>query len=52
MFDSVWISQFKKNHTILIGTATTLAEAYVLEKSGIDAIVAQGSEAGGHRVLF
>lgn len=52
LLDSKWISKFKKNHTILIGTATTLAEACVLQESGIDAIVAQGSEAGGHRGTF
>ncbi len=50
--DPIWIAKFKKNHTILIGTATTLAEAQLLEESGIDAIVAQGSEAGGHRGTF
>ena len=36
----------------LIGTATTVEEAIALEKSGVDAIVAQGSEAGGHRGSF
>lgn len=50
--NSTWISQLKNNNTILIGTATTLAEACVLEASGVDMIVAQGSEAGGHRGTF
>jgi len=50
--DPTWITQLKNNDTILIGTATTLAEARALEESGIDAIVAQGSEAGGHRGTF
>jgi nitronate monooxygenase len=36
----------------LIGTATTVAEAIALEQSGVDAIVVQGSEAGGHRGTF
>jgi nitronate monooxygenase len=36
----------------LIGTATTVEEAIMLEKSGVDAIVTQGSEAGGHRGTF
>jgi nitronate monooxygenase len=36
----------------LIGTATTVAEAIALEQSGVDAIVAQGGEAGGHRGTF
>lgn len=47
-----WITNFKKNGVTLIGTATTLEEAKHLEKNGIDAIVAQGSEAGGHRGTF
>ncbi len=36
----------------VIGTATTVAEAQALEQTGVDAIVAQGSEAGGHRGTF
>lgn len=36
----------------LIGTATSTEEACLLEHSGVDAIVAQGSEAGGHRGGF
>jgi len=52
MLDETLIQKFKANQTILIGTATTLREAQRLEKSGIDAIVAQGSEAGGHRCNF
>jgi len=35
-----------------MGTATTVAEAIALEKSGVDAVIAQGSEAGGHRGTF
>lgn len=36
----------------LIGTATTLAEALALQQAGVDAIAAQGGEAGGHRGTF
>ncbi|MDW4571684.1 DUF561 domain-containing protein [Microbacterium sp. M3] len=36
----------------LIGTATTVAEAVALEAAGVDAVVATGAEAGGHRVSF
>ncbi len=36
----------------VIGTATTVKEAKALEASGVDAVVAQGSEAGGHRGTF
>jgi nitronate monooxygenase len=35
-----------------LGTATTVAEARALEESGVDAIFAQGAEAGGHRGTF
>jgi nitronate monooxygenase len=39
-----------RNRSIcLLGTATTVAEAIGLSRSGVDAVVAQGSEAGGHR---
>jgi nitronate monooxygenase len=36
----------------ILGCATTVAEARWLEARGADAIVAQGSEAGGHRGIF
>ncbi|GGI45918.1 nitronate monooxygenase [Agromyces flavus] len=36
----------------LIGTATTVDEAVALADGGVDAIVATGLEAGGHRVAF
>ena len=35
-----------------IGAATTIDEAIALENAGVDAIVATGFEAGGHRVSF
>lgn len=37
---------------VTMGTATNLLEAIVLEESGIDMIIAQGAEAGGHRGTF
>ena len=37
---------------LVIGTATTVDEAVALEAAGVDAIVAQGSEAGAHRGTF
>ena len=46
------IEAIKARKMFLIGTATTIEEAVALEKSGVDAIVAQGSEAGGHRGTF
>jgi len=36
----------------ILGCATTVAEALWLEARGVDAIIAQGVEAGGHRGLF
>jgi nitronate monooxygenase len=37
---------------VVVGTATTVAEAAALEAGGVDAVVASGMEAGGHRVSF
>jgi nitronate monooxygenase len=37
---------------VTIGTATTAAEGEMLESAGVDAIVAQGAEAGAHRGTF
>ena len=45
--------QLMKHHGIfLIGTATTVEEAKLAEQRGMDAVVVQGSEAGGHRGSF
>lgn len=46
------ISALKARGIFVIGTATTVEEARVLEAAGVDAIVAQGSEAGAHRGSF
>lgn len=37
---------------ILTGSATSPAEARVIEAAGFHAVVAQGWEAGGHRCIF
>jgi nitronate monooxygenase len=42
----------KRAGIFLMGTATTVEEARALEHAGADAVVAQGSEAGGHRGTF
>jgi len=44
--------RLKAQGTYLIGTATTVDEARQLEKAGVDAVIAQGSEAGAHRGTF
>src|SRR5215472_13471683 len=36
----------------VISSATTVAEAVWLERHGVDAVIAQGFEAGGHRGMF
>lgn len=36
----------------VVGTATTVAEAVALADAGVDAVVASGAEAAGHRVSF
>ncbi|MGG1555902.1 NAD(P)H-dependent flavin oxidoreductase [Paenibacillus ferrarius] len=46
------IHVLRQRGTTVIGTATTVQEAELLEAAGVDAIVAQGSEAGGHRGTF
>ena len=37
---------------VTVGTAITVEEAVALDQAGVDAIVASGFEAGGHRVAF
>ncbi|WP_026676191.1 NAD(P)H-dependent flavin oxidoreductase [Fictibacillus gelatini] len=46
------MNKLKQHGITVIGTATTVKEAAILEEVGVDAIVAQGSEAGGHRGTF
>jgi nitronate monooxygenase len=37
---------------VVLGTATSVEEAWALEQAGVDVVVAQGAEAGGHRGSF
>ena len=46
------ITELKQHNIILVGTATTVREAMENEKAGMDIVVLQGSEAGGHRGNF
>lgn len=48
----IYYKRLKEANIKLIGTATSVDEAIATEKAGMDAIVAQGSEAGGHRGSF
>ncbi|MCW5774291.1 MAG: nitronate monooxygenase, partial [Rhodospirillaceae bacterium] len=50
--DAATLGRFKRAGTFVMGTATTVDEARRLAAAGIDAIVAQGSEAGAHRGTF
>ncbi|HEX2911164.1 MAG TPA: nitronate monooxygenase [Chloroflexia bacterium] len=47
-----WVQEMKAAGIVVMGTATTVQEGIALEKSGVDGIVGQGSEAGGHRGTF
>ncbi|WP_309663699.1 nitronate monooxygenase [Tabrizicola sp.] len=49
MPDHAAIAALKAAGITLISSATTVAEARALEASGMDAVIAQGLEAGGHR---
>jgi len=44
--------RLKSQGTYLMGTATTVDEARQLERAGVNAVIAQGSEAGAHRGTF
>ena len=46
------IRALKVAGTFILSSATTVAEARLLEEQGVDAIIAQGTEAGGHRATF
>lgn len=46
------IIALKSAGCVLLATATSLAEALAAKAAGIDAVVAQGWEAGGHRGVF
>lgn len=46
------LDRVKAAGSIVLSSATTVAEARWLEAHGADAIIAQGYEAGGHRGMF
>jgi nitronate monooxygenase len=46
------IDPIRNSGAKLLASATTVAEARALEAGGVDAIIAQGAEAGGHRGMF
>lgn len=46
------LAALKAAGIVTLATATSVAEAHRIEQAGIDGIVAQGIEAGGHRGTF
>jgi nitronate monooxygenase len=46
------LDECRTKHIVTIGTATTPEEGVALQEAGVDAIVASGFEAGGHRGSF
>src|SRR6266853_264092 len=46
------LEECQAKHIVTIGTATTREEGAALQEAGVDAIVASGFEAGGHRGSF
>lgn len=52
LFEPAQVAALKARNIAWFATVTTLADARAAEAAGADAIVAQGSEAGGHRGAF
>jgi nitronate monooxygenase len=52
LLDADKVRACRERGILTIGTATTLEEGIAVEQSGADAVVAQGTEAGGHRGIF
>ena len=46
------LARVKASGAFVMSSATTVAEARWLESRGVDAVIAQGLEAGGHRGMF
>jgi nitronate monooxygenase len=44
--------KLRREKLVVISSATTVAEARWLSERGVDAVIAQGYEAGGHRGMF
>jgi nitronate monooxygenase len=50
--ESKLLDRVKAAGCAVLSSATTAAEARWLEERGVDAVIAQGNEAGGHRGIF
>jgi nitronate monooxygenase len=47
-----WIAALRGAGVVLVGSATSLHEGRLFAEAGVDAVIAQGYEAGGHRGVF
>src|SRR5215469_14844013 len=52
VYPAAFVAELQARGVLWFAVATTVAEAKTAERAGADAIVAQGSEAGGHRGAF
>lgn len=50
--DADWIRALREAGIVTLASATSLDEAERVEAAGVDMVVAQGVEAGGHRGIF
>jgi nitronate monooxygenase len=50
--DPALLARVKAAGCLVIASATIVQEAIWLEQRGVDAVIAQGAEAGGHRGMF
>ncbi len=50
--DERLLARVRNTGAMILSSATTVEEARWLEARGVDAIIAQGAEAGGHRGMF
>ncbi|QDU25526.1 Nitronate monooxygenase [Anatilimnocola aggregata] len=47
-----WLAGLRNPGTVLLASATNLSEARAIANAGLDGVIAQGYEAGGHRGVF
>jgi nitronate monooxygenase len=50
--DDALLMRVRRTGAKILSSATTVREARFLADKGVDAVIAQGSEAGGHRSMF
>jgi nitronate monooxygenase len=50
--DAALVARLRKAGCLILSSATNPREARILVEAGVDAVIAQGAEAGGHRGTF